>query len=202
VTVADFVASTASADGVPFVNPLLQTWTALNHGAGSYDAIAYRRVRAVDDGNATAQVRGYHCDAPSVPYVLDLYIKYELVDVASNGVSIGWRDGTTGELATIEIFNGSGDLPTFRVAKWTDHDTLSTTYIAGTVISSLPHWIRLVDDNTNRMIYTSDDGRHFGLKHSVARTDFLTPDQIFFGLFLTTASSFDTTASLLSFGVQ
>lgn len=187
-------------DGLRLYDPTDKTWTALNQGTGTYTVdTTNRRMVIVEDGDGTNDLRGWYMTAPSAPYEIRLYVKYTLTDAVSNGIAIGWRDNATAELATLDIFAGSVDTPALRVAKWTNPTTFSANYVAGTLISTTPHWIKLKDDNVNRSIHISDDGIGWSQLHSVARMDFLTPDRIFFGVFLTTAATFDTQASLLSF---
>jgi len=47
-------------------------------------------------------------------------------------------------------------------------------------------WFRITDDGTNRICHVSGDGQHFITIHSVGRTDFLTADEVFFGVVGTT----------------
>ncbi len=188
------------ADGVIFTDPTLQTWNNLNHGAGTYtEDTTTRRMVIVEDGDGTADLRGWYTATPSVPYTIKMHVKTWLGDTNANGVAVGFRENATTELHVMEWFDNAADTVSFRVTKWNSPTAVNSTYIAATPVGLCPTWIKLQDDNTNRIISISNDGIAWSVIHSIGRTDFLTADGIFFGVFVTTASSYDTTASLLSY---
>jgi len=74
--------------------------------------------------------------------------------------------------------------------KWTNTTTASANYLNDVAIKlHNPYWVQIQDDNTNRIVRVSSDGMNWMQIHSVGRTDFLTPNQMGFGVF-TTASTY------------
>jgi hypothetical protein len=187
------------ADGIPFENPLLASWTALNTGSGSYDDTTDKRLKAQCAGTASAQLRGWYT-ALTPPFDYRFYVKHFNSDVDRNGLSIGFRQNSTGEL---HVFSQVNEVTTFTprysVTKWNSATSFNSSYIGDKDITMHVNWIRLLDNNTSaRTIYISEDGTNWQSIHSIARTDFLTADEIFFGLILAVASTDDAQATLLS----
>jgi hypothetical protein len=187
------------ADGIPFENPLLASWTALNTGSGSYDDTTDKRLKAQCAGTGTAQLRGWYT-ALTPPFDYRFYVKHFNSDADRNGLSIGFRQNSTGEL---HVFSQINEATTFTsrysVTKWNSATSFNSSYIGDKDITMHVNWIRLVDNNTSaRTIYISEDGTNWQSIHSIGRTDFLTADEIFFGLILAVASTDDAQATLLS----
>lgn len=188
------------ADGIPFVSPLNLTWTALNQTSGTYDDTTDRRLKAQCAGNGTAQLRGWYASL-TPPFDYRFYIKFFNSDVNFNGVSIGFRQDSTGELHTFSQFVEATTFTTqYEVRKWNSATSVNSDYIAAKDVSCHVNWVRLLDNNaSSRAIYISEDGTNWQSIHSIGRTDFLTADEVFFGLrFGTVASTDDAQAVLLS----
>lgn len=195
-----------AADGHVFTNPVDNSisWTDLNQASGTFtEDTTYRRLHIVGDGNATRQVRGWYTASPTVPYSLRLYIGGWSQEVAAGSfLGVGFRQDSTTELVVLEIASNtaSGSL-VFALGKWNSPTSFNSNYIAGTDIHLLPNWIKLEDDNTNRIISVSWDGIAWTVLHTIGRTDFLTADGIFFGCVPNTNATYDFNASLLSYEV-
>jgi hypothetical protein len=187
------------ADGIAFTDPTTPSWTNLNHGGGTYtESTTNKRLTILEDGDGSADIRGWYTATPSVPYEIRMNVRMWSPETTSNGLCVGFREAATGELHVFSIFNNAADLQ-FVVQKWNSATSFSANYIATTSIRLLPHWIKIADDNTNRVISISEDGIVWTQIHSIGRTDFLTADGIFFGTFVTTNATYDTQVSLLSY---
>ena len=66
--------------------------------------------------------------------------------------------------------------------KWTDSTTIDTNYTTTAYqIFSPVLWLRIADDNTNRVSSFSADGINWVVFHSIGRTDHLTATKVGFG---------------------
>jgi hypothetical protein len=108
--------------------------------------------------------------APATPYTIE--VAFILNAVAQDFVTTGfiWRQSSDGK---------------FIVAGMSQDNT--TFASAFDVALNAPHFSSLVymkctDNGTNRIVYTSSDGLNWIQIHSVGRTDFLTADEVGFGL--------------------
>lgn len=112
--------------------------------------------------------------------------------------AVGWRESSSGKFITMRVPTDNGDM-NLQLTPWTNVTTPFATYTAGFKINALmigrAIYIKLQDDNTNRIVSISNNGLDWVQFHSVSRTDFITPDQNIFGL---AAWSLDTKANLFS----
>jgi hypothetical protein len=199
---ADGIAQTLAfdgADGIPFVTPLLASWTALNQTGGQYDDTSNKRLTAQHAGNATFQLRGWYTPL-AAPFDYRFYVAHQNSDVSGNGLAIGFRQNSTGELHTVNFFNEATTLtPQYTVWKFNSATSFNSAYVGAKDVTSHYRWIRLLDNNGSaRAIYGSSDGTVWEQLHTIGRTDFLTADEIFFGMSLSIASGDDAQAILLS----
>ncbi len=129
--------------------------------------------------------------APAAPYtVTALLIPGQLATDTNNQnpqVGLVFRQSSTNELVIFGPYSATSltTPPTPRniaVSKWTDSTNFSGVYstvtFGGSVVS--PVWLRIADDNTNRICSYSGDGLTWVPFHTVGRTDFLTADQVGF----------------------
>jgi len=187
---------TYAPDNIPATDPTLQTWTALNQGNGTFtEDTTNKRLTIIADGDGATKLRGWTMPAPSTPYAATAYIKFAYQNASNNGLALGWRENTSTEMATILHYQNAFT----AVTKWTHANLFSANYVAGTAVNPGINWFRISDDSTNRKCFFSCDGIVWNLLHTIGRTDFLTPDQLFFGMFSSTATTFDIGLSLLSF---
>jgi hypothetical protein len=131
--------------------------------------------------NAGVEVYGYYRTAPAVPYVITALVIPRAVAGNYVGFGLGWRDAATGKIAVPLFTYIAGWYIDFQ--KWTTSTSYSATY-GNQGVGYLPNYIflRIADNNTNRVTSISFDGQNFIVLHTVGRTDFLTADQ--YGLFL------------------
>jgi hypothetical protein len=120
---------------------------------------------------------------PTAPYTLTVALSVTLGFNGQAGGGVGWRDSASGKLQALQYRNDSGHL-----ALAVDNFTNPTTYAGSSPLAlktashlrSSPLWLQLVDDNTNRTINLSTDGLVWYQALQVLRTNFLTPDSVFF----------------------
>lgn len=187
------------ADGIIFTDPTLQTWTNLNQSGTFTEDTTNRRMTIFADGNATLQVRGWHCAAPTPPYEIRIYASSWFNYTSSNdGLSLGFRQSSDGKLACITQRSSGTDLD-LSAFNWNTATSFNAAPVTPFVIRQVPNWWKLIDDNTNRIMQWSMDGLNWHTLYSVARTTFLTADQIFIGVVLSTASTYDVSANILSY---
>lgn len=116
--------------------------------------------------------------APATPYKITACIAPLLhPGTNSSAVGIGWRDSSSGRLATWLIYAGSGSIR-FAYNKYDSPTSFNSSYfdVAGFFTPWL--FMRLEDDGINRRIGYSTDGENFLFFGSTSRTDFLTPNQV------------------------
>ena len=113
-----------------------------------------------------------------------------------NGVNIGIcvRQSSDGKLIFFGLQESAGSIY-IAGRKFTNPTTHSADYFS-TIYNHFaavhPMWLRIADDNTNRILSVSQNGYDWFALHSVGRTDFLTADQ--FGVCVYTYFSPSNTA--------
>jgi hypothetical protein len=128
--------------------------------------------------------------APATPYTKKIRASAKV----SAGGGIIWRFGivlresSSGKLVTIDLDVNAGQVP--HVIKWNSPTSFSAFYTVNTLLGGInaidPRYInfKIEDDGTNRKFYVDlfkqqgEDTENWQLVHSVARTDFCTPDQV------------------------
>jgi hypothetical protein len=115
-----------------------------------------------------------------------------------NGVIFGFRQSSDGKLAISRyLYLTSNNLMNLTSEKFTSATAFSASYSTEAILTYNPIWVKVADNNTNRILSISPDGINWRDFHSVGRTDFLTADQIVFGV--STLSATEVNASLLSY---
>mgnify|MGYP001287929233 CR=1 FL=1 len=142
--------------------------------------------------------------APATPYTITAF--YLLPPPLSSinyvhALLMGWRASSSGAFSMFRVYYSTA----FAGWRMTHLKASSPTVEVGNYTNSAidPRgplqylWVRIADNGTNRSISLSNNGHTFDLFHSVSRTDFLTPDQVGFGLGSRNAS-FGISLTLLS----
>lgn len=186
------------SDGIAFTDPTAQTWTNLNHGSGTYDKTSNARLAIKDDANGSTNVRGWYMTAPSAPYTVTAYVKGNFPLTATNGYFFGHRENTSGELVGL-LHLYSTAVGQWIVSKFNSATSFNASYGSVQTLAREAHWLRIVDDNTNLTWQVSSDGTMWHTIDQRTRTDWLTPDRIFFGLYTSSAATaLDLTAAMES----
>lgn len=169
------------ATDAPFVPPPSTGWTALNSGSvtDNTDSRSNTMASAAGD-NWRGEVRTL---TPASSYTATLYFDWSLPDVNFAEAGLILRNSTSGSFLTYgPVFNNGFTLSTIKL---TNPTTVSATYKAqgvGSLAHGLPHWLRIRDDATTRFYEYSYNNIDWILHFSVGRTDFITPDQIGWGI--------------------
>lgn len=116
---------------------------------------------------------------PAKPYKISARFALHSRSVGSQFGGLLWRDSAGGGIVTAYINNNS----TLVVAKYTNPTTLSANYtsvaLSNFVVNGI-FFVRIEDDNTNRIVSLSPDGYNWLPVHTVGNTDFITADQVGF----------------------
>jgi hypothetical protein len=146
-------------------------------------------------GSATgsgANLQGRVKSAPSVPYTITVCLNAVTFNKAFNSYGLWFRESGSGKIHVFDMIcttSGSGVVSGARVlrsSKYTNATTFSADYQVVSYYNEV-HWLRIADDNTNRICSVSADGVNWTQVHSVTRTDFLTADEV--GFFLSSENS-------------
>jgi hypothetical protein len=121
--------------------------------------------------------------APAPPYTVTAFIYPHTIGEAYAQMAIGWRQSSDGKLITFgPRSNFPSDISRISIEKYTDPTTFSANYLGETRVSYPTSWLRITDDGTDRKCYWSSNGQFWLLMHTVGRTDYLTADQVLFGV--------------------
>lgn len=128
--------------------------------------------------------------APSVPYTITaaFLVSFDPYgnDAGSRVFEAGmvFRQSSDGKLHSFIVgYTEATNQNYLGSRKWTDATNFSADYTNNPAQSICPNgllWMRISDDNSNRVVSLSADGVNFFPFHSVGRTDFLTADQVGF----------------------
>jgi hypothetical protein len=117
----------------------------------------------------------------SPPYTLTIGLRGLRPDLNFAGVGVGWRQSSDGKLVVANYnFGAVASLSNIQVAKYTNVTTFSASYITQAINLGSEFWMKIQDNNVNRIVSVSLDGTNFLQIHSVVRNDFLVGDRIFF----------------------
>jgi hypothetical protein len=90
-----------------------------------------------------------------------------------------WRQSSDGKLISVARTHNSEWK--FDLVKWGSVTAFSATYVSLRLEGVLV-WLKLDDNGTNRIVSISQDGQTWRQVQSIGRTDFLTADEIGFGI--------------------
>ncbi|MGE0133032.1 MAG: hypothetical protein AB7U82_33565 [Blastocatellales bacterium] len=145
---------------------------------------------------AGSNLRGLTKAAPSTPYTITIAV--QILTLSPSGLVGGfvWRESSSGKLITVAAIQS----PLVAVSTWNSPTSFGSSYAAPSLYSYPGYgllWLRASDDGTNRKCSISLDGLNYIQIHSISRTNFLTADEVGFGLHVAN-SSFAAILTLLS----
>jgi hypothetical protein len=176
----------------PFTAPSDTGFAWVNQGSASLVTANGGLVLVGSATGSGANLQGRVKTAPSAPYTITAFIKATTFNKAFNGYGLWFRESGTGEIHVFDVLcstSGSGVVSGARVLRSSKY-TNATTFSADYQVLSYYHeinWMRIADDNTNRVCSISSDGVNWTQVHSIGRTDFLTADQV--GFFVSSENS-------------
>ena len=128
--------------------------------------------------------------APATPYVITVVIIPYILATSNSGICIGWRNAASGNLIELDyrFLSGSPGI-NLAVNKLTSPTVFSAQYTTVQILGNVsPVFLRIADNGVNRISSYSTDGQNWRVIHTVGRTDFLTADEVFFGLSVNTVA--------------
>jgi hypothetical protein len=159
-------------------------FTVGNQGTSTIVDAADGSIAILMEDRADPNYVGLYRAAPSTPYTVSAHVMLNVGHnaTAENVVLLGFRESSTTSLSWIEyqIYN---DSVTRYAEDWND---TAGSPVASSSTDTPPrqdYWLRIEDDGTNLVYYTSADGYHWWQQHTELRGfHFSTgPDQIWFG---------------------
>lgn len=141
-------------------------------------------IHLYSPGSATVNLR-IRKKAITAPYTVTAYVMVSFDDVSSSPLGgVCFREAATGEIVTFGLAWISNKF-SWHIGKYTNETTwagVNPYYTANPLAATIGPgvWLRMVDDNTNRICSYSIDGQNFRQLHSITRTDFLTADEVGF----------------------
>lgn len=173
-------------------------WSWDNQGSSTIDSSLGGLYLCVPAGTSSLTLRCRYRAAPTAPYTITALIEPNMLGITNSYVSIGFRENSSGKLHALLAGLNAVNLQVYS-AKYTSAAAYSANYTS-TQQWKWPTWLRIKDDNTNRICQLSRDGKTWLTLHSVSRTDFLTADQVYFGV-APASATFDSAMTILSWEV-
>lgn len=165
----------------PFTPPSTTGFAWVNQGTATVSSTKSGLYMAGPATGNSNDVHAYVKSVPSIPYtVTAAFLVNPTVWKDQLGWGMCWRQSSDGKLANCQFQADTGNGYQFLSSKFTNPTTFSANYVGYYISQQQPTFIRMEDDNANRNIYFSGDGQNWIQVHTVARTDFLTADQIGF----------------------
>jgi hypothetical protein len=164
----------------PLVAPVNGDFAWVNQGGASVDTTNGGIFLSVPQTAGNLRIRKQ--SAPTAPYAVNAFFLPSLPPTDNNGFGLVFRQSSDGKICIFGVSQSGVGLNLIS-AKWTNATTFSAVYSnlawgIGTIGAGL--WLRIADDNTDRVCSISGDGQHWTGFHSVTRTDFLTADEVGF----------------------
>ncbi len=132
--------------------------------------------------------------AKSAPYTVTVEVEHNMYAVNTAAFGLTFRQSSDGKLHML-LFQVSGNVVNMYSAKYTNETTFSALYAGSPVVMfGFPRFLRIADDNTNRIVSWSNNGQFFHTFHTIGRTDFLTADE--YGFFIQSSNTTYPAAAL------
>lgn len=166
--------------GRVFVKPSSLSWSWVNQGSASISSTAgveYLSTSTSAGGAQNLNIRKKA--APSAPYTVTVQLKVSQLQEAGSQFGVCFRESSSGKLAALLFYFASGSLPSIYAQNYTNPTTVSAA-VANMTVASVPEWVRIEDNNTNRIMSYSYDGVTFTPFYTIGRTTFLTADEVGF----------------------
>jgi hypothetical protein len=177
-----------------FTSPALGDFTWVNQGTATTTTNANGGIFVEDATAGSLNIRVLKKSAPGTPYTVTTAWLPQLGNNNFSGVAIGFRQSSDGKLVVFSLRASSGlNLVSDKYSSATAFSasyTNEVVYTGGNVM-----FLRITDNGTNRICSWSTDGYNFRVFHTVGRTDFITADEVFFGLYINTVIAAGTLIS-------
>jgi hypothetical protein len=154
------------------------TFTWLNQGATTATDSAGGVYLSRLCNTTTNEFSGKYKSMGSAPWTVTVHIRPNLPEQNFVGYALFFRESSSGKLHVFSIQHDTVWKCCSR--KMTNESTFSADYMVSPQIPM--EWLRIQDNNTNRIISVSADGVNWKNIHTVGRTDFLTANQAGFAI--------------------
>jgi hypothetical protein len=142
-------------------------------------------VTSANTGNPGFALR--YKTAPSTPYTI-LMAFTPLFHIGASSAfysfACGFRESSSGKLHSF-MMAWNSSLVQMWSSKWTNSTSFSTDYTTsgiGRIFEPIPHYMYLKDDGTDRSFGVSYDGKILAEFDFTTSSDFLTPNQVWWGV--------------------
>lgn len=182
----------------PLTAPPTASWSWDNQGSCTV-ATTNGGLSFYVPANASGNTHVYHRAASSAPYTITaMFLPGPMFSAGVQGFGLCFRESSSGKIHAFYFQNANSGAPQLLSNKWTTTTSFSAGYTSFASITLFGGvvFLRIADDNTNRVCSISTDGQHFQALHTTGRTDFLTADQV--GVFFREGTTYDLYAELLS----
>jgi parallel beta-helix repeat protein len=190
----------------PFTTPpAAATWAWVNQGSATLTDSGNGVVLYAPPQSGTNNLR-IAKKAKTGTYTITVGFIPTIGPTVYGGVGVLWRQSSDGKLVTLRIANTNQN-ETWDLYKWNTPSSPNAAYTTinggtndqngGNLFRSNLIWLQLIDDGTNRVVKSSNDGLSWVTLHTVGRTDFMTADEVGFWAD-STSSNTDAYIRLLS----
>lgn len=184
----------------PLTDPNLQTFAWVNQGGATVSSTK-GGIYLFGPKVASANWRIRKKAAPSTPYTITVAFLAAIADANQSYNALIFRDSVSGRMHMFTLACVTAGQPSVISTKWTDATTFggadylirNPTTRAGNGL----HIFRIADDGTNRICSYSSDGQNFITFHTITRTDWITANEVGFGV-CDTSNVFDVGMTVIS----
>ena len=118
---------------------------------------------------------------PTYPYTITLHCKDYGQGASYYGYGLCWRDSISRGIVANVCYSGATIYTnTSRVSAYYNETAFAGDYVSAPTWLLYPEWFRISDDGVNRKSFISADGVNWHLLHSIARTTYITANQVGF----------------------
>lgn len=180
IVTAEALKNLATPTRTVLTPPPVVGWSWDNQGGSSITDDGDSQVLVSDSVSNIPSLTGRYRTAPAPPYKITAMMFVSLVHKAYVGYGLFFRQSSDGKLHGNMVLAVDLGLSVFdlRSTKWPSATGLAIDYQA--TKSGHVLWFRIEDNGTNRICWISADGLYFLPIHTIARTDYLTADQVGF----------------------
>jgi hypothetical protein len=169
----------------PLTVPPASGWSWVNQGGASLDTTGGPQTIAAPSGSGnSARLRTRA--APSTPYTITALVGVDALMVNFTTVGIGFRQSSDGKLSLLYVQSNIFNIGNYTSPTSFSANAITSLSAGGHALSRL--WMRITDNGTNRIYQVSATGRVWLTLYTVARTTFLTADEVCFGVDVNHAS--------------
>ena len=121
--------------------------------------------------------------APSPPYIITAAFLLSGIRAIDHAIGLCFRQSSDGKLHLLEVESASATANAkLGSQKYTSATAFSATYVEVDYDPGRLVFLRIADDNTNRICSVSPDGQNWIVISAIGRTDFLTADEVGFAV--------------------